>query len=601
MLPQGAGRQQSEFHDQDIEDNLQEYLNLAKDRDMHSEHDSSLPGPSTPGALGRAELGAGTQTQTQTIHGDDHDDDDYDSNYDDDEEHDRKDLRRVTMRRGKRPRQGPEPPPAGSSSLRRKPRQRHRYSLETGNGGELLLYNISSTEKLLELTCDDTTFQDSVREHPDLWIDGLRENMREIVRLRSDVKKAEEQQRVAAEDLRKSEARNAALLQDVQRANGETERLRRRRNVYQADNIALTREVEELRQQALARDQATNEDYDSNDGRSARQRRNPTAQAGVVAPVVGHTMKTRDAPIFSGDGDRETYDAWKMSIMSKIRNNPSYFIDEWRIIDYIRDSVSGTAFNLIKTRCNPSGAYPYTHHTETLGDLDNIFAIHDLIGQSYAKMNSVEMTMGYRNPKETFEEFYGRFLSCISPLHLDDRHKIEILKGKLTEVLSVRTSGLAAVKNMTFNEFCNNLKATDLDLRLYTERGAEASTRPRTARTNRTTGTLNAPAPWSKMWRKDTTTSTPRETTKATARKQEGPALPPHISTRLRKEGRCFKCLSTTHRRGDPDAPCKDMAWPSTQDMVAQLSEVDIEWDGEEYVTVDEGGPDENDYDPGNE
>ena len=70
-------------------------------------------------------------------------------------------------------------------------------------------------------------------------------------------------------------------------------------------------------------------------------------------------MKTRDIPIFSGDGDRDTYDAWKMSIILKVRNNQSYFTNEWRIIDYIRELVSGTAFNAIKSRCDINGIYLY--------------------------------------------------------------------------------------------------------------------------------------------------------------------------------------------------------------------------------------------------
>ena len=74
------------------------------------------------------------------------------------------------------------------------------------------------------------------------------------------------------------------------------------------------------------------------------------------------------------------------------------------------------------------------------------------------------MRIGYYNPKETFKEYYKRFLSIISALHLKDRYKIEILKSNLLERLTNRT--LRILRNIDFVTFYTNLKATDLDLRL---------------------------------------------------------------------------------------------------------------------------------------
>ena len=52
-----------------------------------------------------------------------------------------------------------------------------------------------------------------------------------------------------------------------------------------------------------------------------------------------------------------------------------------------------------------------------------------------------------------------------------------------------------------------------------------------------------------------------KETTRVTVKKLEGPSMPPHTNSRIRKEGRCFKCLTTTHRAFDADAPCKNSPW----------------------------------------
>ena len=497
------------------------------------------------------------------------------------------DLDQVTMRRKKLRRADLETAATGGNpNAKGKSKQvKSRFSLGR-NGGELRVYDISGHEEAIALTCDDNTFVQSVTEHPAIWIDSVRESLNEILRLRGEVRTVRDQQITTEVNLGTTVAKNTALSEDLQRANAEADRLRRRRNAYQAENVALMNELADLKEQVqvLSRDRHTNNDYNSDDGRPPRQLRIPVTQQGADAPFVGHTMKTRDTPIFSGDGDRDTYDAWKMSITSKVRNNQSYFTNEWRIIDYIRESVSGTAFNAIKSRCDINGTYPYQNHREVLSDLDNIFAIHDLIGRTYAKVNSQEMKMG---PKEPFEEYYGRFLSCISPLRLDDRHKIELLKLNLTKRLSLRTSGLAGSTNVSFNEFCNNLKATDLDLRLCDERYTETKPPARTGRANRAIGTTSA-APWSRNWRRDDAVPTMKETTKVTVRKQEGPSMPPHIASRVRKEGRCFKCLATTHRSNDPDAPCRDSPFLTPKEMAAQLSTINIEWDGVEDETVDD-------------
>ena len=190
-------------------------------------------------------------------------------------------------------------------------------------------------------------------------------------------------------------------------------------------------------------------------------------------------------------------------------------------------------------------------------------------------------------PKEPFKEYYRRFLSCISPLRLDNRHKIELLKLNLTKRLSLRISGLAGSTNVSFNEFCNNLKATDLDLRLCDKRYTETKPLARMGRANHAIGIISA-APWSRNWRRDDAVPTMKEMTKVTVRKQEGPFMPPHIASRVRKEGRCFKCLATTHRSNDPDVLCRDSPFLTPKEMAAQLSIINIEWDGVEDETVDD-------------
>ena len=592
---QDTDRQHSEFQDEEAEAHFQTYLNLGRDMPTQS---GQISPPAENNTLTSSPLGMGPRaqgTQSQTVQGDSNAlSDSYDSNL---ENINRERKANINSKSRKKQRRAA---PGFSTSGRnpvtlRKPEKKPRYSLVIDDDDNFQIWDVSNPEGVLTLSCNNDTFQTSVLQQPSLWIDGIRENMTQMLQLRTDNRELEDHQATITTELRRYESKCNALQEDLQRSNADVTRLRSRRDAYQAENIALTSEVRELRKQVSTRGNAAIEDYDSDDGNPARQRQDPVTRTTVDTLVATSTMKARDTPMFSGDGDRDSYEAWKMSILSKIRNNPGYFTNEWRIIDYIRESVSGTAFNIIKARCDPEGTYPYTQHKETLRDLDGSFAVHDLVGQSYAKLGSREMRMGYNNPKETFEEYYGRFLSCIGPLQLEDRHKIEILKSNLTERLAERTSGLAGTNNMNFTLFCNNLKATDIDFRLSDQRRAEGASQVRGSRANRT---ADAPPSWSKMWRKDTQYSAPKETketTRVMVKKRMGPALPPHISRQIRNEGRCYNCLGTTHIASDPDAPCKGTPPLTNREMVAKLSAIDIDWDGEDYVATAAEEEDPND------
>ena len=77
------------------------------------------------------------------------------------------------------------------------------------------------------------------------------------------------------------------------------------------------------------------------------------------------------------------------------------------------------------------------------------------------------MKIEYRNPKETFKKYYGRFSNIISPLSLANYYKIKLLKNNIIERLSIRILKLVTLRNINFSNFYINLKATDIDLYLY--------------------------------------------------------------------------------------------------------------------------------------
>ena len=77
------------------------------------------------------------------------------------------------------------------------------------------------------------------------------------------------------------------------------------------------------------------------------------------------------------------------------------------------------------------------------------------------------MKIGYRNLKETFKKYYKYFLNIINPLSLADRHKIKLLKNNIIERLNIHILELVTLRNINFNNFYANLKATNINLYLY--------------------------------------------------------------------------------------------------------------------------------------
>lgn len=63
---------------------------------------------------------------------------------------------------------------------------------------------------------------------------------------------------------------------------------------------------------------------------------------------------------------------------------------------------------------------------------------------------------------------------------------------------------------------------------------------------------------------------------------------PQHVADRLRKEGRCFKCLRPGHLPNETNAPCKDKDWLTEKQVTAMLAETGLEQNQEPLPTYNQ-------------
>ena len=73
------------------------------------------------------------------------------------------------------------------------------------------------------------------------------------------------------------------------------------------------------------------------------------------------------------------------------------------------------------------------------------------------------MKINYKNFKKTFKKYYKYFLNYINPLYLNNRYKIKLLKYNIFKRLTTYTLDLVILININFNNFYNNLKATNIN------------------------------------------------------------------------------------------------------------------------------------------
>ena len=295
------------------------------------------------------------------------------------------------------------------------------------------------------------------------------------------------------------------------------------------------------------------------------------------AVVETHDSRYKGPGFFHGTTDMDNFEAWRMGVESVFRNAPTMYGTDQRRIDFIRDNTKATAFNIVKGRADPRSGFPYETSDEAMQDLTNVFGEQDPYGKANAELHSQAFRMGYKNPKETFPEFYARFVTVTSNLRMSDRDKIESLKRNLSRRLLFKVSGILTE---SFQAYAICVRKIESDIRNADEIVARQTTQYPQSKTG---------------FRSKTSIDTPKYAAREPPSKPntfprtkdgiKGINVPNHIIRTLRKSGKCFKCLKEGHRHNDDTAPCKDKDWPTKDELKTGLASIEIEWNGEEDAT----------------
>lgn len=484
----------------------------------------------------------------------------------------------------------------------KQPLHNRRYTIEPGDvEDELLVTELEDgaeeqQESIFAKIQNTQDFIASTTAHPEIWCNAVRSLVTSTIAY-------QEQNHEFNRDILKGKERVASLSQQLKEKDvqlritqSNEDRLRESRNTYRSRNEKSKDEVQELRMEnedlktrlrsAGQFDPPSDPDPDDSDreGPSRRPdyRRRATAPPGSQpsrhqTPAAGSTAVTTsgaksnnkypDVKEFHGnDKDRSTWDSWKMHLNSKFMMSWELFETELSKIVYIRDHCKTTAYDIIKGRADLNVAGHYDTADEMIFDLEQNFGDFDKEGKAEAELQNPKFAMGAKDPKETFDAFHSRFTAVIAPLNMSEREKTGHLRRLIAHRLKFRI--LDFPSSTSYRELVARLRQVDLNTRLAEDQsprggrgGASGSSSSRGGRGGNTSTQENN-----------------TNTTQSTSRGRGGRYRhPQHVADRLRKEGRCFKCLQPGHLPNEADAPCRDKPWPTEKTVTAMLAETGLE------------------------
>ena len=290
--------------------------------------------------------------------------------------------------------------------------------------------------------------------------------------------------------------------------------------------------------------------------------------------------KYPELPLFYGEA--EEWEHWKAHLITKVQTDYGDFPSEWHKINYARDRTKSTARDTIWYRAKPDSKEPFVYLEELIEALEEVYGEQDEDRERklLQELFKPSFAMGATDKNETLERFIARYNSTISTLGMKDTQKIVHLKRNLSKSYLDRAWHLSGVNK--YKTYVDGLRAVGHDTKLHEEdknTSKSTSVRPRGYRasaseTARKEGGYKRPAG----------VAGDRGPRRAQTMSVEAfRKLPSHVQTRLRKEGRCFKCGEKGHIASDPKAPCVDAPHITREKAEAVLSEMGIEYKEEDF------------------
>lgn len=263
-----------------------------------------------------------------------------------------------------------------------------------------------------------------------------------------------------------------------------------------------------------------------------------------------------------------------MHLESKFWASYELFETEESKIVYIRDHCKDVAFDCIKARANMANQDHYTRAEDVIQDLENMFGEFDKESKAEAELQNPKFHMGAKDPKETFDQFHARFTATVAPLNMSEREKVSHLKRTISQRLKNKI--LDYPLSSSHRELISRLRQVDMNMRLNDDQIQALRGGRGNSNTSSTRGTRGGNTTSNNSTRGS---SSGRGSSRGGTRYNSG--LSSHITDRLKKEGRCFRCLGRGHLPYQDDAPCKDEAQLTEKQVTARLAEVGLEQPGE--------------------
>ena len=196
-----------------------------------------------------------------------------------------------------------------------------------------------------------------------------------------------------------------------------------------------------------------------------------------------------------------------------------------------------------------------------------MFETYDKISESNAQLNDSKFEMGMIDKKKSFETFYARFSAIITPLKFSDVIKI----SNLTRLISNRLKHKLTKQTFTtYRDLIDYLRKLNLNLKQINN----------TVVGNKEKETIKQTR-FDIFNREMSFTEKDSEDNKLRDYKYSK-----SLMDRIRKEGRCFKCLQTDHRSEKDNALCKNAPPLNKEQVEVILKIADVE-DTSELSTTD--------------
>jgi hypothetical protein len=149
-----------------------------------------------------------------------------------------------------------------------------------------------------------------------------------------------------------------------------------------------------------------------------------------------------------------------MAVLSALQNG--VWTSEAAKINFIRNSVTGIAFDIVAERADPDlsmNKNPYQSHTEILEDLVRTFGSNEKARLAQGKLFAAN---AYQRADESYNNFLARFNADFRCLRMDDDHLMIHLKRLMRPDLS-RNAANAGVIDANLHAFNDRVRRIEAD------------------------------------------------------------------------------------------------------------------------------------------